>query len=119
MRARRLSITTIGILSAATPAQSSSLPSSRSGQRAGSTHWITEHRSDEGTHTDSGLRPDLKVTLKQVDYFVDVTVIHPTCISHVRSAQSSLGAAQRAEKKKNDKYPEKSTEVGAKFVPFV
>jgi hypothetical protein len=46
-------------------------------------------------------------------------VIHPTCVSHVHRAQSLLGAAQRAEKKKNDKYLEKSTEVGAKFVPFV
>jgi hypothetical protein len=67
---------------------------------------------------DNGLRPDLQLIMDQYNKLVDVTIVHPTCPSHVKQAQTQLKAAHDACDTKTNKYMKLAQQQSADFVPF-
>jgi hypothetical protein len=49
-----------------------------------------------GLSEDDRLRPDLKLLLDHLNKFVDVTIVHPTCKSHIKQGQIQLKTAHDA-----------------------
>jgi hypothetical protein len=71
-----------------------------------------------GLSNDSRLRPDLQLYMDQINQLVDVTIVHPTCPSHVRQAAKQLRTAENAATQKKRKYAEMCENIGANFIPF-
>jgi hypothetical protein len=67
---------------------------------------------------DNGLRPDLQLIMDQYNKLIDVTIVHPTCPSHVKQAQTQLKTAQDACETKTNKYMKLAQQQSADFVPF-
>ena len=62
-------------------------------------------------------RPDVLITLDNHMYIIDVSIVHPTCITHLR--QHSHGATATREREKRYKYTAMGEQHGFMFVPFV
>ena len=67
---------------------------------------------------DNGLRPDLQLIMDQYNKLIDVTIVHPTCPSHVKQAQTQLKTAHDACENKTNKYMKLAQQQSADFVPF-
>jgi hypothetical protein len=67
---------------------------------------------------DNGLRPDLQLIMDQYNKLIDVTIVHPTCPSHVKQAQIQLKTAHDACENKTNKYTKLAQQQSADFVPF-
>jgi hypothetical protein len=71
-----------------------------------------------GLSEDSRLRPDLQLYMDQINQLVDVTIVHPTCPSHLHVAAKQLQTAENAATQKKKKYAQMCENIGANFIPF-
>ena len=62
--------------------------------------------------------PDLQLLMDQYNKFIDVTIVHPTCPSHLKQAQTQLKVAHDACEFKKNKYNKLSQQHQAEFIPF-
>lgn len=64
------------------------------------------------------LRPDLQLIMDQFNKLIDVTIVHPTCPSHIKQAQTQLKTAKYACDQKIQKYSNLAQQQSADFIPF-
>ena len=68
---------------------------------------------------DSRKKPDLKLFIDNTVTLADITVRHPTAVSHLStSASAPLATLKAAEREKTRKYCQMAKENNAKFIPF-
>jgi hypothetical protein len=72
-------------------------------------------REPRGLAADSGLRPDIMIMMGDKRFLLDVTIIHPTCPTHVKQSN----AMKTAEDDKTRTYKELAEGHLMEFVPFV
>ncbi len=56
--------------------------------------------------------------MDQYNKLIDVTIVHPTCPSHVKQAQTQLRTARDACETKTNKYMKLAQQQSADFIPF-
>ena len=56
--------------------------------------------------------------MDQYNKLIDVTIVHPTCSSHIKQAQTQLKTAHDACELKKNKYNKLPIQQQAQFVPF-
>ena len=79
---------------------------------------IVSRIEPSGLSEDDRLRPDLHLMMDQYNKFVDVTIVHPTCPSHIHAAQTQLKTAEDAAKAKINKYKDLAKANEGDIVPF-
>jgi hypothetical protein len=65
---------------------------------------IAARREPSGLSEEDQLRPDLQLLLDQHNLLIDVTIVHPTCPSHLHKSQTQLKTAHQACEAKKSKY---------------
>jgi hypothetical protein len=57
-----------------------------------------------GLSEENRTRADLQLTMDQYNKLIDVSIVHPTCSSHIKQAQTQLKTAHDACELKKNKY---------------
>ena len=71
-----------------------------------------------GLSQDDRMRPDLQLLMDQYNKLVDVTIVNPTCPSHIKQGQTQLKTAHDACEQKRNKYKNVARQQHAEFIPF-
>jgi hypothetical protein len=79
---------------------------------------IVARREPSGLSHDNRTRPDLQLIMDQYNKLIDVTIVHPTCSSHIKQAQTQLKTAHDACELKKNKYNKLAIQQQAQFIPF-
>jgi len=79
---------------------------------------IAARREPSGLSDEDQLRPDLQLLLDQHNLLIDVTIVHPTCPSHLHKSQTQLKTAHQACEAKKNKYKQLAEQQKAVFIPF-
>jgi hypothetical protein len=79
---------------------------------------IAARREPSGLSEEDHLRPDLQLLLDQHNLLIDVTIVHPTCPSHLHKSQTQFKTAHQACEAKKSKYKQLAEQQKAEFIPF-
>jgi hypothetical protein len=78
---------------------------------------IVARREPSGLSEEHQLRPDLQLLLDQHNLLIDVTIVHPTCPSHLHKSQTQFKTAHQACEAKKSKYKQLAEQQKAEFIP--
>ena len=79
---------------------------------------IVARKEPSGLSEEDGSQPDLQLLMDQYNKLIDVTIVHPTCPSHIKQAQTQLKTAHDACQLKRSKYTKLAVQHHAEFIPF-